>query len=348
MIISDIVIQNKHNYDICLEDPSNYNIMISPKIQSYECTVNGLLSVEDIYGDELKPLIMYLKTNSDIVPFVVLIDDKITEYPSQINIESYLNKIENATVIFVNHNEFQIISSLDRLNSQIYVQSILNKIHANIIAEIYAITYITISDKYIFSFQNIISKSMLLTLYIESTDKLLMNFDDMYLIDLDNMTLNDMDIIDSNMKILQSKLNTLFKIDMSDINNFIPLMCNIYKISNTNYVKINGNYNYSICPTIDFEYEVYFNNMVNYINFGTLITNLNTEFLLYPQNSIKHIVSDINMLDLSLYITGKNIRFSCEVIVDDVDITPTINYYRDYLLTDMDNYTIMQLDNKRF
>ena len=113
MIISDIIINQKQNYDVCVGEANNYNLIIDSEIQSLDITVSGLLSRYDIYGDELVPLIMYLKTNSDVVPYVILLNDTFEEHSEAITmaLKSELGEFENSTVISINHQELSLLTS---------------------------------------------------------------------------------------------------------------------------------------------------------------------------------------------------------------------------------------------
>ena len=118
MIISDIIINQKPNYDVCVGEANNYNLIIDSGIQSLDITISGLLSRYDIYGDELVPLIMYLKTNSDVIPYVILLDDTLEEHSKAVTmaLKSELSGFENSTVISINQQELSLLTSLDQLS----------------------------------------------------------------------------------------------------------------------------------------------------------------------------------------------------------------------------------------
>lgn len=377
MIISDIIINQKPNYDVCVGEANNYNIIIDSGIQSLDITVSGLLSRYDIYGDELVPLIMYLKTNSDVIPYVVLLDDTLEEHSKAVTmaLKSELGGFENSTVISINQQELSLLTSLDQLSLHAYIQNLMNTIGLNTEAELTAISYISFDDKNKFGLENVINQHALLTVYLKSIDKSLYSFDDMYLYELDDFLLSEMDIINSKMRLIESNLTVDSKITLDEVQMALPLIHELSSILFNIYISIVGRNISSLSTSAYLDHNVLLGKMSEgfellsteriglysafYLGLentpSRLKTGMDFEYLLskydyYYLNSQMDsmLITDLDNADDIIILetfTGGNSAVKMSTSTDaDMVIEPSANYYWNYMLTSMDDYTLMELE----
>lgn len=377
MIISDIIINQKPNYDVCVGEANNYNLIIDSGIQSLDITISGLLSRYDIYGDELVPLIMYLKTNSDVIPYVILLDDTLEEHSKAVTmaLKSELSGFENSTVISINQQELSLLTSLDQLSLHAYIQNLMNTIGLNTEAEVTAISYISFDEKNKFSLENIINQHALLTVYLKSIDKSLYSFDDMYLYELDDFLLSEMDIINSKMRLIESNLTVDSKIALDEMQMALPLIHELSGVLFKKYISIIGRNISSLSTSAYLDHNVLLGEMSEGFELSSteriglysafylelentpsrLKTGMDFEYLLskydyYYLNSQMDsmLITDLDNADDVIILetfTGGNVAIKMSTSTDaDMVIEPSANYYWNYMLTSMDDYTLMELE----
>lgn len=377
MIISDIIINQKPNYDVCVGEANNYNLIIDSGIQSLDITISGLLSRYDIYGDELVPLIMYLKTNSDVIPYVVLLDDTLEEHSKAVTmaLKSELSGFENSTVISINQQELSLLTSLDQLSLHAYIQNLMNTIGLNTEAEVTAISYISFDEKNKFSLENIINQHALLTVYLKSIDKSLYSFDDMYLYELDDFLLSEMDIINSKMRLIESNLTVDSKFALDEVQMALPLIHELSGVLFKKYISIIGRNISSLSTSAYLDHNVLLGEMSESFELSSteriglysafylglentpsrLKAGMDFEYLLskydyYYLNSQMDsmLITDLDNADDVIILetfTGGNAAIKMSTSTDaDMVIEPSANYYWNYMLTSMDDYTLMELE----
>ena len=379
MIISDIIINQKQNYDVCVGEANNYNLIIDSEIQSLDITVSGLLSRYDIYGDELVPLIMYLKTNSDVVPYVILLNDTFEEHSEAITmaLKSELGEFENSTVISINHQELSLLTSLDQLTLHSYIQNLINNIGLNVAAEVTAISYIYFKENNKFILNNMINQHVLLTVYLKSIDKSLFSFDDMYLQELDDLLLSQMDIINSKMRLIQPKININTQTSFEETRFVLPFIHSLSNILFNIYLYIIGENISSLKTETYLDYNVFLGEVsegfklsnTDYIDLYSafylkpkdslllLKTGMDFEYLLskyddYYLNSqmdsvpISELDNADDVITLETFMNGTSITKISTLIDSDIVIEPSANYYWNYMLTSMDDYTLIELESE--
>lgn len=377
MIISDIIINQKPNYDVCVGEANNYNLIIDSGIQSLDITISGLLSRYNIYGDELVPLIMYLKTNSDVIPYVILLDDTLEEHSKAVTmaLKSELSGFENSTVISINQQELSLLTSLDQLSLHAYIQNLMNTIGLNTEAEVTAISYISFDEKNKFSLENIINQHALLTVYLKSIDKSLYSFDDMYLYELDDFLLSEMDIINSKMRLIESNLTVDSKTALDEMQMALPLIHELSGVLFKKYISIIGRNISSLSTSAYLDHNVLLGEMSEGFELSSteriglysafylelentpsrLKTGMDFEYLLskydyYYLNSQMDsmLITDLDNADDVIILetfTGSNAAIKMSTSTDaDMVIEPSANYYWNYMLTSMDDYTLMELE----
>lgn len=379
MIISDIIINQKQNYDVCVGEANNYNLIIDSEIQSLDITVSGLLSRYDIYGDELVPLIMYLKTNSDVVPYVILLNDTFEEHSEAITmaLKSELGEFENSTVISINHQELSLLTSLDQLTLHSYIQNLINNIGLNVAAEVTAISYVYFKENNKFILNNVINQHVLLTVYLKSIDKSLFSFDDMYLQELDDLLLSQMDIINSKMRLIQPKININTQTSFEETRFVLPFIHSLSNILFNIYLYIIGENISSLKTETYLDYNVFLGEVsegfklsnTDYIDLYSafylkpkdslllLKTGMDFEYLLskyddYYLNSqmdsvpISELDNADDVITLETFMNGTSITKISTLIDSDIVIEPSANYYWNYMLTSMDDYTLTELESE--
>lgn len=379
MIISDIIINQKQNYDVCVGEANNYNLIIDSEIQSLDITVSGLLSRYDIYGDELVPLIMYLKTNSDVVPYVILLNDTFEEHSEAITmaLKSELGEFENSTVISINHQELSLLTSLDQLTLHSYIQNLINNIGLNVAAEVTAISYVYFKENNKFILNNVINQHVLLTVYLKSIDKSLFSFDDMYLQELDDLLLSQMDIINSKMRLIQPKININTQTSFEETRFVLPFIHSLSNILFNIYLYIIGENISSLKTETYLDYNVFLGEVsegfklsnTDYIDLYSafylkpkdslllLKTGMDFEYLLskyddYYLNSqmdsvpISELDNADDVITLETFMNGTSITKISTLIDSDIVIEPSANYYWNYMLTSMDDYTLIELESE--
>ena len=379
MIISDIIINQKQNYDVCVGEANNYNLIIDSEIQSLDITVSGLLSRYDIYGDELVPLIMYLKTNSDVVPYVILLNDTFEEHSEAITmaLKSELGEFENSTVISINHQELSLLTSLDQLTLHSYIQNLINNIGLNVAAEVTAISYVYFKENNKFILNNMINQHVLLTVYLKSIDKSLFSFDDMYLQELDDLLLSQMDIINSKMRLIQPKININTQTSFEETRFVLPFIHSLSNILFNIYLYIIGENISSLKTETYLDYNVFLGEVsegfklsnTDYIDLYSafylkpkdslllLKTGMDFEYLLseyddYYLNSqmdsvpISELDNADDVITLETFMNGTSITKISTLIDSDIVIEPSANYYWNYMLTSMDDYTLTELESE--
>lgn len=379
MIISDIIINQKQNYDVCVGEANNYNLIIDSEIQSLDITVSGLLSRYDIYGDELVPLIMYLKTNSDVVPYVILLNDTFEEHSEAITmaLKSELGEFENSTVISINHQELSLLTSLDQLTLHSYIQNLINNIGLNVAAEVTAISYVYFKENNKFILNNMINQHVLLTVYLKSIDKSLFSFDDMYLQELDDLLLSQMDIINSKMRLIQPKININTQTSFEETRFVLPFIHSLSNILFNIYLYIIGENISSLKTETYLDYNVFLGEVsegfklsnTDYIDLYSafylkpkdslllLKTGMDFEYLLskyddYYLNSqmdsvpISELDNADDVITLETFMNGISITKISTLIDSDIVIEPSANYYWNYMLTSMDDYTLTELESE--
>lgn len=379
MIISDIIINQKQNYDVCVGEANNYNLIIDSEIQSLDITVSGLLSRYDTYGDELVPLIMYLKTNSDVVPYVILLNDTFEEHSEAITmaLKSELGEFENSTVISINHQELSLLTSLDQLTLHSYIQNLINNIGLNVAAEVTAINYVYFKENNKFILNNMINQHVLLTVYLKSIDKSLFSFDDMYLQELDDLLLSQMDIINSKMRLIQPKININTQTSFEETRFVLPFIHSLSNILFNIYLYIIGENISSLKTETYLDYNVFLGEVsegfklsnTDYIDLYSafylkpkdslllLKTGMDFEYLLskyddYYLNSqmdsvpISELDNADDVITLETFMNGTSITKISTLIDSDIVIEPSANYYWNYMLTSMDDYTLTELESE--
>jgi hypothetical protein len=379
VIISDIIINQKQNYDVCVGEANNYNLIIDSEIQSLDITVSGLLSRYDIYGDELVPLIMYLKTNSDVVPYVILLNDTFEEHSEAITmaLKSELGEFENSTVISINHQELSLLTSLDQLTLHSYIQNLINNIGLNVAAEVTAISYVYFKENNKFILNNMINQHVLLTVYLKSIDKSLFSFDDMYLQELDDLLLSQMDIINSKMRLIQPKININTQTSFEETRFVLPFIHSLSNILFNIYLYIIGENISSLKTETYLDYNVFLGEVsegfklsnTDYIDLYSafylkpkdslllLKTGMDFEYLLskyddYYLNSqmdsvpISELDNADDVITLETFMNGTSITKISTLIDSDIVIEPSANYYWNYMLTSMDDYTLTELESE--
>lgn len=379
MIISDIIINQKQNYDVCVGEANNYNLIIDSEIQSLDITVSGLLSRYDIYGDELVPLIMYLKTNSDVVPYVILLNNTFEEHSEAITmaLKSELGEFENSTVISINHQELSLLTSLDQLTLHSYIQNLINNIGLNVAAEVTAISYVYFKENNKFILNNMINQHVLLTVYLKSIDKSLFSFDDMYLQELDDLLLSQMDIINSKMRLIQPKININTQTSFEETRFVLPFIHSLSNILFNIYLYIIGENISSLKTETYLDYNVFLGEVsegfklsnTDYIDLYSafylkpkdslllLKTGMDFEYLLskyddYYLNSqmdsvlISELDNADDVITLETFMNGTSITKISTLIDSDIVIEPSANYYWNYMLTSMDDYTLTELESE--
>lgn len=379
MIISDIIINQKQNYDVCVGEANNYNLIIDSEIQSLDITVSGLLSRYDIYGDELVPLIMYLKTNSDVVPYVILLNDTFEEHSEAITmaLKSELGEFENSTVISINHQELSLLTSLDQLTLHSYIQNLISNIGLNVAAEVTAISYVYFKKNNKFILNNVINQHVLLTVYLKSIDKSLFSFDDTYLQELDDLLLSQMDIINSKMRLIQPKININTQTSFEETRFVLPFIHSLSNILFNVYLYIIGENISSLKTETYLDYNVFLGEVsegfklsnTDYIDLYSafylkpkdslllLKTGMDFEYLLskyddYYLNSqmdsvpISELDNADDVITLETFMNGTSITKISTLMDSDIVIEPSANYYWNYMLTSMDDYTLIELESE--
>lgn len=85
----------------------HYHLTIKSGVTEADVTVEGLVLWKDIYGDELMPIIMYLQTDSEVVPYVSILttnlvnqdDLLLTELDPYFLADVFQTNKENATMV---------------------------------------------------------------------------------------------------------------------------------------------------------------------------------------------------------------------------------------------------------
>lgn len=400
MTLTDIIINREISYDVCVGEANCYDIEISSEPKSLDIVVSGLLSRYDIYGDEAVPLVMYLKTNTEIVPYIILLNkdrttsnlddkrlDKLdgillsdmdimgaqSEQAISLALKSRCDGFENSTVISIGHQEMSMLTSLDELALSTYINTMLHNMGLVCEADVIAVSYIVSADKNIFGLKSYVDENALITVFLKSTDRSLMSFDDMPLTELDSMSINDMDIILSRSRLVQSELPVNMQMGVSVEVNDLPL---IHKISNmifSTYIAIVGRNISHLSADVYLDRTIFLGEVAEDWQLScTERIATYVSFYLYPKNIQSQIKTG---MDFEYPLTDYD-AFSLNRKVDDLPLSeldnaddiihleafcqtqhsatlntsasmitePSANYYGDYLLTSIDDYTILELE----
>ena len=376
MTLTDIIINHEINYDVCVEEANCYDIRISSDVQSLDVVVSGLLSRYDIYGDELVPLVMYLKTNAEIVPYVILLDEDLgtaSEQAISLSLKSHCDGFENSTVISIKHQDLVVLSKVDELTLNTYVNTLLNNMGLICEADVIAVSYISSADRNEISLKSYVDKNTLITVFLKSTDRSLMSFDDMYLSELDEMFLTDMDIILSRTRLTQPEVPVNLQMDITTEVNNLPLIHEISNMIFSTYITIVGR-NISHLSTDAYLDRTIFlgdapeewklsstERMDTYVSFYIYPKNTQMEMRTgmdfeYPLTKYDYynLNTDMDSIPLSELDNADDIihlETFCQAqqttmlkTSGSIVIEPSANYYGDYLLTSIDDYTILELE----
>lgn len=376
MTLTDIIINREISYDVCVGEANCYDIKISSEPQSLDVVVSGLLSRYDIYGDELVPLVMYLKTNAEMVPYVVLLDGDLGaegEQAISLSLKSRCDGFENSTVISIEHQEMSMLSSVDELTLNTYVNTMLHNMGLVCEADVVAVSYISSADRNGFSLKSYVDENALITVFLKSTDRSLMSFDDMYISELDDMLLNDMDIILSRTRLSQSEIPVNLQTSVDTEVNDLSLIHEISNMIFSTYITIVGRNISHLSTDAYLDRTIFLGEMsegfqlssteriATYVSFYLYPENIQmqmktgmdfeyplTNYDFYNLNSKMDniLLSDLDNADdiihLETFCQARQtvtLNTSASMVME-----PSANYYGDYLLTSIDDYTILELE----
>lgn len=376
MTLTDIIINREISYDVCVGEANCYDIKISSEPQSLDVVVSGLLSRYDIYGDELVPLVMYLKTNAEMVPYVVLLDGELGaegEQAISLSLKSRCDGFENSTVISIEHQEMSMLSSVDELTLNTYVNTMLHNMGLVCEADVVAVSYISSADRNGFSLKSYVDENALITVFLKSTDRSLMSFDDMYLSELDDMLLNDMDIILSRTRLSQSEIPVNLQMDVGTEVNDLSLIHEISNMIFSTYITIVGRNISHLSTDAYLDRTIFLGEMPEGFQLSsTERIATYVSFYLYPENiqmqmktgmdfeypltnydfyNLNSKMDDILLSDLDNADDIIHLETFCQAqqtvtlnTSASMVMEPSANYYGDYLLTSIDDYTILELE----
>ena len=73
---NQIVLNYESEYDLILDLSGSYDLPLYPHITN-DIKIEGLTLRSNLYGDELEPCIMYLETDSELTPYVIILNNSI-------------------------------------------------------------------------------------------------------------------------------------------------------------------------------------------------------------------------------------------------------------------------------
>lgn len=400
MTLTDIIINREISYDVCVGEANCYDIKIPSEPKSLDIVVSGLLSQYDIYGDEFVPLVMYLKTNAEMVPYIILLNKERTttsldnkylndldgmllndvdimgaqsEQAISLSLKSRCDGFENSTVISIEHQEMSMLTSADELTLNTYINTMLHNMGLVCEADVIAVSYISSAGRNGFSLKSYVDENALITVFLKSTDRSLMSFDDMRLTELDNMPINDMDIILSRTRLLQSELPVNMQLSIDTEVNDLPLIHEISNMIFSTYITIVGR-NISHLSTDAYLDRTIFLSKVTedwqlscteriatYVSFYLYPENIQTQIktgmdfeyplMNYDTYSLNGkmdsiLLNELDNADDIIHLETFCQSQSCATLNTSASMVtePSANYYGDYLLTSIDDYTILELE----
>lgn len=400
MTLTDIIINREISYDVCVGEANCYDIKIPSELKSLDIVVSGLLSQYDIYGDELVPLVMYLKTNAEMVPYIILLnkersitsldnmylntlDDMLlndvdimgaqSEQAISLSLKSRCDGFENSTVISVGHQEMSMLTSVDELTLSTYINTMLNNMGLACEADVIAVSYISSADRNRFSLKSYVDENALVTVFLKSIERSLMSFDDMSLTELDNMSINDMDIILSRTRLLQPELSVNMQMSIDTKANDLPLIHEISNMIFSTYITIVGRNTSHLSTDAYLDRTIFLREIgedwqlscteriATYVSFYLypeniqmqMKTGMDFEYPLmnYDAYNLNGKVDDLLLSELDNADDIIHLETFCQSKSSETLITsasmitePSANYYGDYLLTSIDDYTILELE----
>lgn len=178
--------------------------------------IDGLIHRLDMDRKDLLPSAIVLKTNADVIPYVVLLDCSIDKKDSiLLPLESYCGKISNSMIVPIEQDKLSLIASIDKCQLKTFTDA--SSCDFNLIGEADVVAYSYLSQiKYDeLSLKSYITEDLLTMVHIYPFGCKLSQLDDMYLSELDPMPILDIDTYGMGTKLILSDIDfkTIVNID---------------------------------------------------------------------------------------------------------------------------------------
>jgi len=341
---NDVIVLNyESEYDLVLDFSGSYDLPLYPYIEN-DITIEGLTLRSNLYGDELEPCIMYLETDSEITPYVIILNSSImnqddlllTDLDPYLLSEIFKTNQENIrlvlktacdlgsikSIIMPNNTDLVLSTELNQnIRLQTFVKTALNEIGVQCNSfNLTAISYLSVYNLLNFTLKNSMRKNVLLTVFLDSVEHPLTSFDPYYLTDLDEYLLSDMDYIDHTMKLMNSQLYLDVVYYLYSDNLTIPIDITLGEMYQSSTIYIVGNHILHLT-----------------------LTDIETDIQQYL--SEEHFTMSLNENDVSIYIREyAELERNALPLKTGLDYKEFLMTYDPYYLSELDNAMLINLD----
>lgn len=341
---NDVIVLNyESEYDLVLDFSGSYDLPLYPYIEN-DITIEGLTLRSNLYGDELEPCIMYLETDSEITPYVIILNSSImnqddlllTDLDPYLLSEIFKTNQENIrlalkttcdlgsikSIITPNNSDLVLSTDLNQnIQLQVFVETALNEIGIQCNSfSLTAISYLSVNNLLNFTLKNSMRKNVFLTVFLDSVEHPLTSFDPYYLTDLDEYLLSDIDYIDHAMKLTNSQLYLDIVYYLYSDNLTIPIDITLGEIYQSSTIYIVGNHTLHLTLT---DIETYIQQYFSEENF----------------------TMSLNEDDISIYIKEyAGLERNVLPLKTGLDYKEFLMTYDPYYLSELDNAMLIDLD----
>lgn len=208
----DIVLQKEQHYEVCIMESVHHPVVLDMSAKDYTVCIIGLLTREDFYGDELKPIIMRLFENRVSLGFeTALIPKDEINFTLQTSVNGMYVQIEAS----LDDNDIQLIQSTISVSSGSYLPDISNGFVLSSDAEIIGMAWIKGQRNETFRLNSYLNDIIRKTVYLYLPGSRLIDLDGKYLEDLDPFPLSVIGAV--RISLTCPKIDTEIDIDLGDV-----------------------------------------------------------------------------------------------------------------------------------
>lgn len=257
---TDVILRFDYAYDLCIDFESHHDVILDDS-ERLDLTVDGMSLLSDLYGDELRPIIMHLVTGADVTLHVILLATSIHDLDDELlmtldpyllsGLDEYVKHrdvmrlvtgadLSTTLVIPVEGQELRLLAQATPAALQEYVALKQGQLALKSSASVTTESKITLKAGSVFYLSDEMNQVVRLELYLTSDERSLMIPDPELLTDLDNIPLTTLDYIDHTIALTNNPIgvDTELSFDMASFN--LPLAVSMDELYQQSQVKLDS------------------------------------------------------------------------------------------------------------
>lgn len=168
------------------------DIVINRGYTESDIIIDGLTRYYDLDSRDFTPSAMVLKTNSSVVPYVILLDCSVDKKDSAVlKLRSACGKMSSSMIIPVKASEMSLIASMGKCVLHTATGASYHNFKLSCKADVIAYSCFPVDES--MTLQTTISEDTSHRIYIDLCGSKVFSLDDMYLWELDPLTLSEID-----------------------------------------------------------------------------------------------------------------------------------------------------------